>query len=225
MGGYAPHNFKRIGGVKHKICTGPAHNEPAWLPATDKYFAKRKSGARKGQLISRCRLCTSWRRHQLSFGELGLVPVASVLPFYREAVNRIGMMELAKRTGVHWQTISNVLHGKVKNVRKSNARLVMLELISAKRKREVANPRAHVHNRRRLQGWAETPEQADEDNPVKCKRCGIPVNRYTDGCVTCRDRRLRRESYARRSPEKVKLDLAKNAVEKRARYRKQKLGV
>jgi hypothetical protein len=171
--------FKLIDGVWHKRCTGPAHDEPTFLPATDKYYLRRKTDvARKGQFLSQCRLCTNWKTIQSS-GTSGLVEVSVVRHFYDEAVNRVGLLELSRRTGLSADGLALVLTGKVKHVRKANLRKVMLELISMRRHNEYsANGHARWRTHRRLTRGHQL-----------CSGCGVPQHRYTDGCSPCMWRR------------------------------------
>ncbi len=170
--------FKEINGVWHKRCTGPAHDEPTYLPATEKYFYTRKGNKRYGQFTSQCRLCCNWKGID-SPGLHGLVDVSVVWHFYNEAVNRVGLMELSRRTGLNWDGLSKVLHKEVRSVRKSNLRKVMLELISMRRKNEHSiNGFSKRWAHQRLTRGSQT-----------CAGCGTPQSNYTDGCATCWERR------------------------------------
>lgn len=141
---------KVIKGQEHKLCTGPGHDEPTWLPATDKYFYQHKSGERAGKLTPRCRLCTNWKKLK-SPGESGLVPILKAQPFFIEAVNRVGLLELARRAEVSPNTIINVLRAKSNDgarqltVQKRTLRKIMLQLISMRRKGEVRH-RDSIHH-------------------------------------------------------------------------------
>ena len=125
-----------MNGQWHKRCTGPAHDEPVYLPATDKYFYVRAAEGRDGEFLSRCRLCQNWTRVKSPGSERGLIDANKVLPYYEEAVNRIGRMELHRRTGLSYESLSAVLDGKTAQVLKRNFKLVLLELISMRRKNE-----------------------------------------------------------------------------------------
>jgi hypothetical protein len=132
---------------REKLCAGPGHDEPVWLPATEKYFYRHRRGERKGKLSTRCRLCSNWGRLK-SPGESGYVRVDIARPFYLELVNRIGMMEAERRTGISRNALRGVVTGRGLNgeregghdyrwVQKRSLRRVMLELISVRRKGEV----------------------------------------------------------------------------------------
>lgn len=122
---------------EYKLCRGPAHDEPTLLPATEKFFYVRKSSGREGQLYHRCRLCANWSRLK-SPGTSGYVPLYVALPFFREAVNRVGHMEAARRIGMSHNGLRDILKAPAYHkVQKGKLRLCMLEVISMRRKGEV----------------------------------------------------------------------------------------
>lgn len=121
---------------RERLCTGPGHDEPTWLPATEKYFYQHKSGAQVGQFQSRCRLCFNWNRLK-SPGISGWVPYKDAYPFVYEAVARVGIMEAARRTGLSRSTLHKFLHGQHIHMQKRTLRVIMLEVISMRRKGEV----------------------------------------------------------------------------------------
>lgn len=175
--------FKLIGGVWHKRCTGPAHEEPTYLPATVKYFYVRKDKERRGELYSVCRLCACWKQVKSPGSFHGYVPVSDVRHFYIEAVNRIGLRELARRTGLDADGLNHVITGKTKNVRKATLRKVMLELISIRRKNEHSiSPSAARRVVNRVVG----------KNGV-CSGCGTSLSNFTEDCGVCWERKRGRE--------------------------------
>jgi hypothetical protein len=174
-------NTTFIDGALHKLCTGPAHDEPTYLPANEKYFYIRKSAGREGELVSRCRLCSNWAALKSPGSLHGWIPVKDAFPYYAEAVNRIGLLELAKRTGMSPNSFYPVLIRRNKYVQKAKLRLVILELISAKRKNEYSiSPYARWRNERRAAG-----------GHGRCSECGclIANDIFTDACGHCTDRR------------------------------------
>jgi hypothetical protein len=122
--------------VATKYCTGPAHDRPVLLPATEKYFYVRKSVGREGELVSRCRLCCNWEKLK-SPGLSGWVPIHVAFPFFREGVNRVGLAEFCRRTNIATGTIEAMFNGNTKFVQKRTLRRCMLEVISMRRKGEV----------------------------------------------------------------------------------------
>lgn len=179
--------FKFLWGEWHKICRGPAHEAPVWLPATEKFFHFYKTGLRKGDLKSRCRLCSNWEhvKPQTQGSERGIVTVESVHVYFVEAANRAGITELSARTGVSQNALTNVIKRKQPYVRKLTVRRVMLELISMRRKGEYPiNNYAHSKLVRRTVGMS---------RPI-CAGCGTSQDNYTKDCSTCWERRTAREA-------------------------------
>lgn len=171
--------YKLIEGKWHKLCTGPAHDEEngCYLPATNKYFIFRRSDTP----ISRCRLCQNWAKlKNPQRGSLhGWVPVASVRDFYIEAVNRVGVTELSRRSDVSVGHILRVLTDQKKQyVEKGTLRKIMLELVSMQRK----NERSLSNNAR----WR--TDRRNNGELGTCGGCGGPLRNITTGCKTCYDR-------------------------------------
>lgn len=125
-----------IDGKKERRCTGPSHSEPTWLPDTDKYFYMRKSGKYAGTHVSRCRLCSAWRSG-LSLDESGYVPAHVIKPFLIEGINRVGIMEFCRRSGVTQTNAYKIRHNRQRRVTRSVAKRIMLEVVSMRRKNEV----------------------------------------------------------------------------------------
>jgi hypothetical protein len=181
--------YKKINGIWHKRCTGPSHaDEPdgiGFLPATPKYFYIRGDNGHYGKLANRCRLCQTYGTIQVH-GTSGLIEAHKVRHFYDEAVNRIGMAELARRTNLSRDGISNVLTGKAYRVRKANLRKIVLELTSIRRNREnSAGYHSKMHAIKRI------------NKDGTCNECGTSIANYTDGCRTCINRKYDREVRVR----------------------------
>lgn len=121
-----------------RLCTGPAHDEPTWLPNTEKYFyVHRRKDRGTQEMSSRCRLCNNWSKLKTKGSTQGWVLVSLVRPFFVEAVNRVGITELSRRAELNPQTIRRVYNGTGRRVQKATVRAVMLQLISMRRKSEV----------------------------------------------------------------------------------------
>lgn len=181
--------FKEIDGEWHKRCTGPAHEEPTYLPATEKYFfVRKKQDQRHSLFFNQCRLCCAWgavkKPHSLDL--VGMIEASLVRHFYFEAANRIGIAELKRRTGV--TNIHKVIGGQQRMVRRENFRLVLLELISIRRKGEnsISSKSRNAMLRKVAHGRL-------------CSECGTSLENYTVGCDTCWERKrgkTRRENMS-----------------------------
>lgn len=152
---------KYIKGDKHRLCSGPAHDEPVWLPETEKYFYKHKTGRRMGKFTNRCRLCVNWNKLK-SPGESGTVPVSEVQSYFIEGVRRVGMMEFCRRTGLTQTTMRDVTLGRQMRVQKRTVRKVMLEVISIRRKGEVRH-KDSIRAGARLRGRNEKEVKSKRD--------------------------------------------------------------
>lgn len=132
----------------------------------------------KGKLVSRCRLCMNWDKLKSPGSHHGLVAVEKVFPLYNEAVNRIGVYELARRAGVSRGHIEHVIFGETKHVHKRPVRAVLLELTSLKRKGEIS-PSKSLR-------WRNA--QRNNSGLEVCSGCGTPKSNVTAGCTNCNDR-------------------------------------
>lgn len=198
-------HYKQINGIWHKRCTGPAHEEPTYLPANEKYFYQ--GSGRK--LRTKCRLCENWVRIGASPGyEAGYIDCINVQLYFQEAVTRVGMAELARRAGISRATLHAVIAMRQQKVQKRTVRAVMLELISIRRHNEFSShPVARAHNQKRLID----PEDA-------CSECGCRLDNFTDDCGACWDRRRNRERRAEMSPEE-KFSENQKTLERRRKQR------
>lgn len=168
--------YRLIDGMWHKVCTGSAHEEPEWLPATPKYYYFRKSN---GRPLANCRLCHAWDKVKNPGSHHGFIDIRIAQPFYAEAVNRIGMTELSKRSGLSLHHLQSVfLRSGKKYVRKLSLRKVMLEVVSIHRKNEYnSDPRVRWQTERR-----------NNDGLDTCSGCKTPKENITRGCKACNDR-------------------------------------
>lgn len=169
--------YHLIDGVWNKLCSGSAHEQPEWLPATEKYYYVRRTG----KLTSWCRLCYAWDKVKSAKpgSHHGYVDIRIARPYYNEAVNRIGMTELSIRTGLSLYQIRQVFVSSTrKYVQKNSLRKVMLELISIHRKNEYS-----TDERIRWQ-----TERRNGRGLDKCNKCGTPRTNITRGCGGCYER-------------------------------------
>lgn len=130
------HHRREIKGQMYRICLGPGHDVPTWLPETEKYFHQNKSGEREGQFSARCRICQNWPKLK-NPGLSGYVPATEVKVWFEEGIRRVGVMEFSRRAGLSPTTVKNVLSGKYKRVQKKTVKRVMMAVISMRRKNEV----------------------------------------------------------------------------------------
>jgi hypothetical protein len=116
-----------------RVCRGILHPNGAMLPLED--FNVYRSGPRTGKPIARCKAChleSERLRYRRKTGG-GLVPLRKLLPFLIELVQRIGLLETSRRTGLGTTTISGILRQKNKYVRKQTFQKVAVVLHEARR--------------------------------------------------------------------------------------------
>jgi hypothetical protein len=137
---------KTINDELHYLCTGPAHNEPTWLPATEQFFYRERRLRAYG-FSYRCRLCANWSKLKgPSRGLSGLVSANAARPFTVELVNRIGMMEASRRTGLAPDVLRRIItNGQKRKVEKLTLRKIMLTLIDVRENGEVRHPASIAH--------------------------------------------------------------------------------
>jgi len=74
-----------------KLCTGPSHPRPVYLPVTSEHWHFHKSGEYAGKPLARCKACTNWSKLQKKEGPHGLVTLTlPQLLLVRELVDRHG---------------------------------------------------------------------------------------------------------------------------------------
>lgn len=198
--------YRLIDGVWHKLCSGSAHEEPEWLPLTSKYYYFRKAN---GRPLANCRLCHVWDKVKNPGSHHGYVDIRVARPFYQEAVNRIGMQELVRRSGLSMHQVQQVfLSSTRKYVQKASLRKVMLELVSIHRKNEYnSDPRVRWQTERRNNGEL-----------GRCSGCGGPVENITRGCIVCRNRwydRYRHGKISKKKWEEIKEQLNPSRINTR----------
>jgi hypothetical protein len=135
LGSLNPYQRTNDKGERERVCTGPSHETPTWLPETHKYFYFSRVD---GIVNSRCRLCHLYGRVKDLTGEPhGYVRIEDVHQYFVEATNRVGAEEFARRARVSSNTIYAILHRHNKYITKATFRKCMLELVSIRRKDEV----------------------------------------------------------------------------------------
>ena len=154
-------NIRIVNGERERLCSGPSHHEPTWLPDTDKFFYTRKSGKYAGYRVSRCRLCSA-NRAGLDLDESGYVPAFKIKPFLIEGRNRVGTMEFCRRAKIGQKTMYDILHNNQRRVTRAVAKRIMLEVVSIRRKNEVRH-RDSIFAGSTVRGWKEKPVTSPDD--------------------------------------------------------------
>ena len=117
------HSRLRPDPLRTKLCNGPSHDEPTELPLSEFYV--HKSGRRKGLPVSRCKRCINWDKLKNHHANHGTVPSDEIQPFLREMVNRVGLYEASRLSGIAPNTIPPILDGTTKRVQKRTAMKIL----------------------------------------------------------------------------------------------------
>lgn len=148
-----------------KLCTGPAHAEPTWLPLTPEHWNFHRTGRDAGKPVARCRRCTNWSKLRDKDGPHGLIAPDVLLPLLRELVERCeGVYGVERAHGLRAVTLQNILEGTHTRVQKRTAAKVIAALAEQRRRdrRDGLSPtfvtalKARVENERRIEthgGW------------------------------------------------------------------------
>jgi hypothetical protein len=112
-----------------KLCTGPSHRSPVFLPATEDYWHFHKSGPYEGKPLSRCKDCQGWTRRTHPEEGMGFIPAEGLVPIIQELVSRCDSIKAAAEcAGVARNTLHNILGGRQISIQKRKARAIILAL-------------------------------------------------------------------------------------------------
>lgn len=127
--------------MKVKICAGPAHAGPTYVPLDEEHWHFNRSGPRAGTALGRCKLC---RRLERLDRQHGLVPTAEVLPWLVELVRRCdGVRGVSRVHEIPETTLYTVLERKHEKVHKRTAARVLVALAEQRKldRRNGLSPR------------------------------------------------------------------------------------
>lgn len=117
-----------------KTCTGPAHAQPTHVPLTPANWHFYKTGPRAGKPLGRCKLCRHWDQLKVKDGPHGLVPALTIVPLVHELAQRCGgLAEVERRYGLGQGTLTLILKGRTRKMRKRTAQLVLVSLDEQRR--------------------------------------------------------------------------------------------
>lgn len=123
-----------------KLCTGPIHDNPVYLPVTEEFWYFHKTGPNKGKPVSRCRSCINADKLKNPHGDHGWVPTEKVFPLMKELVQRCdnNMSVAAEYAGLGEATVGGILKRHQARVQKQTVRKLVLALYE-KRKEDRRN--------------------------------------------------------------------------------------
>lgn len=121
---------------KTKTCRGPAHDGPVELPVTEEYWYFHKSGERRGKPLGQCISCNSFKKtgRVRPPGKAGrMVPVEKVQKWAIELVNRMGVMEATRFSGLSQTSIELMYHGKQHSFQRDTVARLLIAVREARR--------------------------------------------------------------------------------------------
>lgn len=114
-----------------RLCTGPSHPDPVWLPLDREHWHFHLSGRRKGKSYNHCKSC---RRLYGMDGNHGLVEVAELLPALTELISRCdGVLGVQATHGIAHSTVYGLLSGDHPRITKRTARRILSALIEQRK--------------------------------------------------------------------------------------------
>lgn len=128
--------YKTINGVKHKLCTGPAHREGKFVPISN-YFMR---GDDKTTPRAQCKQCESIQR-----GSEKMMPYSEIQFAVNELIYRLGKAETARRLGIKAHTLSSWTNGSRRSIHRRNARAIISTLAEVRAKGEVRHKKSIKH--------------------------------------------------------------------------------
>lgn len=132
-------NFKRrkiIDGIPHKLCNGPSHKKPTWVPFSDFYRNYSPNHSADG-IAGVCKACEGVRG-----GHPRQVPYKKVEFAIIELVNRLGVNETCRRVPISTTTLWKYRNKKSKQVHRGTAEKILQALSEVRSNGEIR----HAHS-------------------------------------------------------------------------------
>jgi len=127
-------NFKRrkiIGGIPHKLCSGPSHDRPTWVPYSE-FWRNAKPNHSADGIKSQCKLCESHR-----VGHPRMVEFQKIEFAVLELVNRLGINETSRRTNISLSSLWKYRHQRAKQVHRKTAEKLLSTLAEVRKNGSV----------------------------------------------------------------------------------------
>jgi hypothetical protein len=124
-----------------KLCTGPSHPEPTWLPLDPEHWHFHRSGRKQGLALARCRDCANWDKLQKKGGPHGYAVVNRPLlhQLLNELIQRCGSIrEVYRRYGISESTIDKLLRSDHERVQKRTIQKILAALYEQRKRDRVS---------------------------------------------------------------------------------------
>jgi hypothetical protein len=130
--------------MTEKLCNGPSHAEPTWLPVDADHWWFHRSGKQAGKPFSHCKACDGWPRMKHKESPHGLVPKTLLLPYLRELIERCGSKrEVTVRYGIARSVQIKALYGSSTTVQKRTFQRV---LVALRMQRKIDRRNGHMND-------------------------------------------------------------------------------
>lgn len=138
------HKVRKINGEIHKLCKGPLHDEPTWVPVS-KFSKIKKSGKPR----SMCTACDNARKGAGT--RISVTPIRTALD---EIIRRVGRSEAARLCGVDPDTIYMISYKKTRRINRETAKKILAALAEL-RQGDVVRHRDSIKHGSHLRGRTE----------------------------------------------------------------------
>lgn len=142
--------FHTINGVQHKLCKGPLHRKGSWV-CVDDYF-KRPDGFPRPH----CKACESFHR-----GSERMIPAKKYLPWIEHIIDRLGIIETARRLEISQQSLWRITNGKSTKLKRRTVRKIVALHIELRKTREVRHRDSIRHG---------AAQRGRPEKPIKYKK-------------------------------------------------------
>lgn len=157
-----PYVTRNIRGIEHKLCRGPSHTEPTWLPVGQFAVRSDRPGKMRGRLRGSCKSCEHNYRYGKAIPISGWKPIGKYLFAIFELERRLGRTEAARRTGVGKTTWYRWTTQKATRIQAGKA-LMLLKTLAEVREAGEVRSKNDINYGRAARGMTETPPAGPRD--------------------------------------------------------------
>lgn len=137
--------------MNEKLCNGPSHHEPTWLPLDADHWYFHRSGKQAGKPFSHCKGCDGWPRMKHKGAPHGLVPKTLLLPYLCELIDRCGSKrEVAVRYGIARSVQIKAFYGSNTMVQKRTVQRTLSALAEQRRHDRLNGGTSERYRARRM---------------------------------------------------------------------------
>ena len=137
---------RKINGQEHKLCRGPTHLRPEWVPVTDFY----PRSTRRDRAASQCKRCALWLTYHQRRGHpptaiIGWLPYKDYEFAVIELERRLGKREAARRCNISYGTWWKWRKGYTAQIQRISAVKLVNTLSEVRKNNEVRHRDSILH--------------------------------------------------------------------------------